>query len=193
MKADEATEHLEKAAEPESDNKGLAIYIAVLAVMLAIAALGGSNAAKDMANENIMASDKWNFYQAKNLRQTQFRISAEALELEMKSRPDMPAEARAAYQEKIAAYRATVARYESEPETGEGKKELLAKAKEHEEARDLAGERDPWFDAAESALQIAIVLASVSAIVGLPALTWISGALALLGVLTTANGYLLLF
>jgi hypothetical protein len=193
MKADEATEHLEKATEGGGDNKGLAVYIAVLAVLLALAALGGSNAAKDMANENILASDSWNFYQAKSVRQTQFRISADILELELKSRPDMPADARAAYEEKIKAYRATVVRYDSEPENGEGKKELMAKAKAHEAARDHAGDQDPWFDAGESALQIAIVLASVSAIVSLPVLTWISGALALGGALATLNGYLLLF
>lgn len=193
MKADEAAEHLEVAADKGGENKNLAIYIAVLAVLLAFAALGGSNAAKDMANENILASDRWSFYQAKNVRQTQYRLAAETLELEIKTRPDMTAEARAAYEEKIKAYRATVARYESEPENGEGKKELMAKAKEHEEARDLAGQRDPWFDIGESALQIAIVLASVSAIIELPILTIISGILAVSGTLSTANGYLLLF
>lgn len=193
MKADEAGEYVEKVAEGGDGNKKLAIYIACLAVLLAFASLGGSNAAKDMANENILASDRWSFYQAKNVRQTQYRLAADQLELELVARPDLTPEARQAFEGKIKAYRDTVARYDSEPANGEGKKELMAKAKEHEEARDLAGQRDPWFDIGESALQIAIVLASVSAIVGLPVLTWISGILAGVGVLTTINGYFLLF
>ena len=55
-----------------------------------------------------------------------------------------------------------VERYESDPKTGQGKKELLAKAREWEKQRDRAAERDPNFDFAEALFQIAIVLGSVS-------------------------------
>ena len=44
----------------------------------------------------------------------------------------IPDAAKAALKKKVEGYRKTIARYESEPETGEGKKELLAKAKEYE-------------------------------------------------------------
>jgi len=50
----------------------------------------------------------------------------------------------------------------SEPETGEGLKELMAKVKALEAQRDRAMRKDPYFDYGQALLQIAIVLASVS-------------------------------
>ncbi len=47
--------------------------------------------------------------------------------------PALPAETRKAMQEKVNAYKKTVARYESEPDTREGKKELIERARAHEE------------------------------------------------------------
>ena len=48
----------------------------------------------------------------------------------------MPASTKEIFQKKIADYKKTIDRYESEPDTKEGKKELLNRAKEHEEMRD---------------------------------------------------------
>ena len=53
-------------------------------------------------------------------------------------------------------------RYESEPATGEGKRELLAKAKELEAVRDHAKKQSPWIGIAGSVMQIAIVLLTAS-------------------------------
>jgi len=94
---------------------------------------------------------------------------------------------------KIRGLQKTVERYESEPETKEGKKELMVRAKEHEAARDHAMRQDPWFDYAEGMLQIAIVLLSVSIVASVPALYWAGSVLGALGFLSTINGYFLLF
>jgi hypothetical protein len=96
-------------------------------------------------------------------------------------------------QKKIEDYKKTIDRYESEPETKEGKKELLVVAKEHEAVRDHAMRQDPWFDYAEGALQIAIVLLSVSIVAGLPALYWTGTVLGALGAIFTANGFFLFY
>ena len=80
----------------------------------------------------------------------------------------------------------------SEPETGEGKKELLAKAKEYEKQRDHALKQDPYFDYAEALLQIAIVLISVAIIAEIGWLVAIGGLLGGVGALLMVNGYLLL-
>ena len=93
---------------------------------------------------------------------------------------------------KLDLYKKTIARYESEPDTGEGKKELLARAKEHEVKRDIALKQDPYFDYAEALLQIAIVLVSVAIIANLTWLAFVGGALGVMGVLLTINGFLLL-
>jgi hypothetical protein len=82
----------------------------------------------------------------------------------------------------------TAARYGSEPETGEGTKQLAEKAKHAEEERDLAAAKYHHFEIASAAFQIAIVLASATIITGMIALAWISGGLALVGVAFTAIG-----
>ena len=95
-------------------------------------------------------------------------------------------------EERLADYERTIKRYESEPDTGEGKKELMVRARTHEQERDVAMQRDPWFDYAEALLQIAIVLTSVAIIAGTPVLFGGALILGILGSLATLNGFLLL-
>ena len=104
----------------------------------------------------------------------------------------MPPQIKELFTKKIEEYQKTIARYESEPETKEGKKELLVKAKGHEAIRDHALLQDPWFDYAEGLLQIAIVLLSVSIIGSIPALFLVGGIVGFLGLLSTLNGFLLI-
>ena len=68
----EAAEQIAEARESadESFKNRAALSIAFMAMLLAITSLGGGNAAEDMANNNIHASDTWAFYQAKSIRQT---------------------------------------------------------------------------------------------------------------------------
>ncbi|MBZ0140601.1 MAG: DUF4337 domain-containing protein, partial [Pseudorhodoplanes sp.] len=169
-----------------------AILIAVLAMLLAITALGGSNAGKEAVNNNVLASNYFGFYQAKNMRQTAIRLAADHLELAVLSDPSIPDAAKAVLARKVDDYRKTVARYESEPDTGEGKKELLVRAKEYEAKRDHALKQDPYFDYAEALLQIAIVLISVAIIAELGWLVAVGAMLGGIGVLLMVNGYLLL-
>ena len=192
MQADEAAELMEKDKESDVFKQRAAVAIAVFAKMLAICGLGGGNATKEAVNSNVLASDAWNFYQAKNIRQTAVQLAADELELGPLADPALPAARKQAVEKKLADYKATVTRYESDPKTNEGKKELLAKAKTLEEARDHALKQDPYFDYAEALLQIAIVLISVSIIAGLPWLAFFGGGLGLIGVLLTINGFFLL-
>jgi hypothetical protein len=168
-----------------------AIYVGVIAMLLAIATLGGAEATKEMLNANIQASDTYAFYQAKNIRQTIYQISAAELEL-LAVGGAISGDAGAKAAELVKRYRDTVARYDSDPATGEGKKELLAKAHEWEHARDHARAQLPNFEYAEALFQIAIVLGSVAIVAASPWLVSFSGILATAALLLTANGYLLL-
>ena len=114
------------------------------------------------------------------------------LELQLVRDQAMPASTKEIFQKKIDDYKKTIDRYESEPDTREGKKELLNRAKEHEKTRDHAMRQDPWFDYAEGMLQIAIVLLSVSILGSIPSLFIVGSILGLLGLLSTLNGFLLL-
>lgn len=187
--------HHEEGHTAEADanfRKYTGIYLGIVAMLLAITALGGSNATKTMLNSNIQASDIYGYYQAKNIRQTVYQLTAEQLDSELLGLPEMPEAARAKIRERINRYRERVDRYESDPATGDGKKELLAKAKEWEARRDQAAERDPNFDFAEALFQIAIVLGSVSIVAASRSLVKLSGVLAAAGSLLMLNGYFLL-
>jgi len=190
MEAHETTELIEHGHE-KSKNR-TALLISCLAMVLAIASLGGSNAMKEAAHENILAANTYSFYQAKAIRQQALKIAISDLELKLASDPKLPPQIKELFTKKIEEYQKTITRYESEPETKEGKKELLVKAKGHEAIRDHALLQDPWFDYAEGLLQIAIVLLSVSIIGSIPALFLVGGIVGFLGLLSTLNGFLLI-
>jgi hypothetical protein len=192
MKAEEAAEMMDQEKAQNRFKQRAAIVIAILAMLLAITGLGGQNATKEALNENIQASNFFNFFQAKNMRQTAYSLAANEIETAWLRNPSLPEEARAALQKRAEDYRKTVARYESEPETNEGKKELLARAREHEIKRDHALKQDPYFDYAEALLQIAIVLISVSIVAEVVWLSFVGGALGAVGGLLMINGFLLL-
>jgi hypothetical protein len=192
MKADEAADLMDKDKEQDHFKRRAAVVIAVFAMLLAITGLGGQNATKDAVNSNIEASNMFNFFQAKNMRQTAYAIAADELELAWTNDAQLSAEAKTALGRKVDDYRKTVARYESEPETGEGKKELMAKAKDAEKKRDHALRQDPYFDYAEALLQIAIVLISVAIVAEQVWLSYLGGALGVIGALLMINGFLLL-
>jgi Domain of unknown function (DUF4337) len=185
----------EEAHSAEADasfRKYTGIYLGIVAMLLAITALGGSNATKTMTNANIQASDIYGYYQAKDIRQAVYRLTAEQLEAELLAQPGMPDAAHSKIEDAIKRYRDRAERYESDPSTGAGKQELLAKAKEWEARRDQAAERDPNFDFAEALFQIAIVLGSVSIVAASRSLVKLSGVLAIAGTLLMLNGYFLL-
>ena len=192
MEANDAAEMMEAEKTPDRFKQRAAVLIAVLAMLLAITSLGGNNATKEALNSNVLASNYFNFFQAKNMRQTAITLTADQIELAVLNDASIPDAAKEPLKKKLDGYRKTIARYESEPETGEGKKELLAKAKEYEKQRDHALKQDPYFDYAEALLQIAIVLISVAIIAEIGWLVAIGGLLGGVGALLMVNGYLLL-
>lgn len=192
MKADEAADLMDKEKEGDRFKQRAAVAIAIFAMVLAICGLGGSNAGKEAVNNNVLASNFFNFYQAKNMRQTAFTLAADEIEIVRLQDPGLPDGMKTALQKKLQDYKATIDRYESDPKTNEGKKELLVRARTHEQARDHALKQDPYFDYAEALLQIAIVLISVSIIASLPWLAFFGGTIGLVGALLTLNGFWLL-
>ncbi len=170
-----------------------ALMVSIFAMILAVSNIGSSNASGEATEQNILASNVYSFFQAKNIRQTQFKLSADNLEISLANQDKLTPAAKAVVEKKIEAYKKTIERYESEPETGEGKKELLLKAKEHEKRRDKALLKDPWFDYAEGLLQVSIVLASVAIVTSTPVLLIGSMTLGVLGSIATLNGYYLFF
>ncbi len=180
----------------------ISVWIGVLAVLLAICGMGGSNATKDSTLKNIEAANTWAFFQAKNMRRELRRTQVDQLEFMMAGNPQLNEAARTAITDKIKALKANDARLTSEPEKidaegkksgGDGLDELFKKAKGLEAERDLAMKRDPYFDYATALLQIAIVLASVALIASGSSLLIASGLVGIFGALLTLNGFTLTF
>jgi hypothetical protein len=194
----------EERAEHAADDKfrdRAAMLIAIMAMLLAVGSLGGGNVAEDMVHNNIKASDTWAFFQAKNVRQTQYRIAVEQMEAQLASDAGLTPEARASLQQLADKYRATITRYDDEPDPaapgdslrGEGKKQLSAQARQYEALRERASEQDTSFDYSEVAFQLAIVLGSVAILALSRKVLYLSMGLGAAGLLLMINGFLLLF
>ena len=164
-----------------------ALVIAVLAAILAVCELGGDNSKNAMIFNNIKASDTWSFYQAKNQRQTAYKLAEDQLKREEASTSLSPA-ARAAAQADLARYAKDIARYEDEP-GGEGKKQLKERAENFEKTREIASRQNDDFDLAQMVLQLAIVLGSVSILATSRPLLWVAGGLGTFGAVMLANGF----
>ena len=169
----------------EGSNKNIAILIAVLAALLAIAEMGAKSSQTAVLTEHVEATNQWAFFQAKTVRQTVIRTAAEELEAQYKDAATTPAAVKA----QIEAWRRTVARYDSEPETSEGRKELAASAKAHAERREVARSAYHLFEYGSAAFQLAIVLASAAAVTSVMFLAFIAGGLGLIGAALTALAF----
>ena len=184
MSAHESMEHAEHAEHASSENRKIALLIAVLALFLAISETLGKGAQTESISKNVEASNLWAFFQAKSIRRTVVQTAAEGAKLI--TAPDDAT--KAAVQKQIDDWQKTAARYRSEPETKEGTEQLAEKAKDAEHERDEATAKYHHFELASAAFQIGIVLASATIITGMIALAYISGLLTLAGVAMTVLG-----
>ncbi len=190
MESTDVADSLKETAKELDLDRRVAVYIAVLAVLLSVCSVGGGNSTKDSTRTNIQASDTWAFYQSKHQRQTAYKLAAEGLQLRL-SEPGLADVTRKEIEKKLASYDAEIAHLESDAHKGEGKKELAAKAKDFEKDRDTALKQDPYFDYAQAFLQIGVVLASASIVLKNSSLLWGSGFLSFLGFLLMLNGFTL--
>jgi len=140
----------------------MAVVVSILAASLALSGIGAKSSQTAYLTHHIAVSDTWNFYQAKNLRAV-LRNSQMAL-LESLPNADQPA-----IQDRIKAARAEEARMRDEPD-GDGMKQLRAKAEHEQHDRDHAFHKYHGYEYTSGALEISIVLASVSVVTRIRAL-----------------------
>jgi hypothetical protein len=173
----EHAEHAEHASH--SGNKKIALLIAVLALFLAFSETLGKSSQTSAITLNVATNDLWSFFQAKTIRMTVLTTAADQLQIEADRTTD--ADAKARITKAIDGWKKTVARYNDEPDTGEGRKQLAERAKQAEEKRELALARYHQYEFASAAFQIGIVLASAEVITSIVALGWLSGIVGLVG------------
>jgi hypothetical protein len=175
-----------EARRDKTFSRRVALTTAIYAVALAVAALGGNNAMKDMLLAQQQASDQWAFYQAKVVREHLYRSQRLTLELALADPSALTAGGRGKVEALVRQLTEEEKRYNVE------KKDIEQSAKRLEAERDRNRDRDPYFDYAEVLLQIAIVTASVSILSSSRPMFWFSLGLAIGGVLFALNGFLLL-
>jgi hypothetical protein len=182
----EAIEKAQEGEHGEGFNRKIALVIAILALFLSFSETLGKGAQTEATTKNIEASDLWAFFQAKSIRMTQVNTAAEEMSVAAAGAGD--AAAKDAMQKQIDAWKKTASRYDSEPSTNEGRKELVERAKGAEEERDLSMAKYHHYELSSAAFQVGIVLASAAVITGMVVLAWLAGALGVVGLALLALG-----
>jgi hypothetical protein len=137
-------------SEREAQLKDKAGFIIVIiAVLLALCTYFSSQNSSKILTNTIEANNTYSFYQAKSIKGT---LAEMALD-DAVARHDV---------QKADKLKAKITRYESEPETNEGKRELLAKAKALEAERAEARKHSKYYTFTAMLYQIAIVFLTAS-------------------------------
>ena len=184
----EAIEKAQEGEHGEGFNRKIALVIAILALFLSFSETLGKGAQNEATTKNIEASDQWAFFQAKDIRRTVTNVAADQTGLLAAGLTD-PA-AKAALDKQIDTWRQTAARYELDPKTGDGRKEIEERAKGAEEERDLSMAKYHHYELSSAAFQVGIVLASAAVITGMVGLAWCAGALGVIGAVLLGLGIL---
>jgi hypothetical protein len=164
-------------SKPDPWARGVAVLISVLAAALAVTEIGEKASQTGYLTHHVAVSDAWSFYQAKNMRAAVKDTEAQLL-------ASLPNTAEPAVQARIKEAQDYAARMRDDPQGGDGMKQLAQRARAEEAARNEAYHRYHNYEYAAGALEIAIVLASVSVITRARLLTLVAvviGALAGLG------------
>jgi len=156
------------------------MVISVFALILAVNSWYGNKLSSQTLNDTIAANDVWSFYEAKSIKQMLAEQSLEAAVARKDS-------------ERVEKLEAKIARYESDPATGEGKRELMAKARALEAERDRAKKQSPWIGFAGTLYQLSIVVLSASILAVSMSMFWGSFFVAGLGLLLSAQGVFLFY
>jgi len=171
--------------------KTVALSTACIAVVLAIASVGGSNAAKEMMKSQIEAANRWAQYQAKSIRERMAEQEIRRLQIEVAAREgDASANAgkiRDLLNKELEYYASEKKQY------GSDKKEIGDIANELTKESFTNQRKDGYFDTAEMLLQIAIVMASVAMLADSRLAYGVAMTLALAGAFFAFDGFTLKF
>ena len=139
-------------------DKRIALLIAVLALCLAVVETGAKSAQTAAITSNVESANLWSFFQARSIRQTTVRTAAEQAEL---AKPAAEPAARTAIEAQQKAWRDAAGRWESEPATGEGRKELSVRARAAEAKRERSMAAYHLYEYGAAAFQVGIVARKV--------------------------------
>jgi hypothetical protein len=159
----------------DPSNKKVALVIAVLALFLAISETLSKAYQTEVITKQVEASNLWAFFQAKSIRKTSTEVALHTAQISPQA--DDPKVV-----EQMKKWAGAVKRYDTEPETGEGRKELAERAKKAQALGELANHKYHNLEISSGVLQVAIVLASSAIITNVMMLAWLAGGLGIVAV-----------
>lgn len=180
---EEAIEEAEKVdrAEREIEKRfrnRVSVLVGAFAVLLAIIHVAAAGNAREGVLKTIEASDTYNYMQAKIIREAIAKTAAQSPSLDPSAKADMLKEA---------------AKLRNPDKAGHGISQLQVQADRLREEGELASKKGEWYEFAETAMQVAIVLLSIALVARSGAI--VAGAVSLAGLgavlaIATAAGLL---
>ncbi len=173
---DEAIERTEQVdrAERELERRfrdRVSILVGLFAVLLAIIHVAAAGNAREGVLKTIEASDTYNYMQAKIIREAILKTAAQQSSLSAAAKAGMLRDA---------------AKLRSPDKAGHGISQLQPQADRLRDEGKLASAKGEWYEFAETALQVAIVLLSVALVARSWAIVAGAAALASIGVVMAA-------
>jgi flagellar motility protein MotE (MotC chaperone) len=159
----------------DASNKKIALVIAVLALFLAISETLSKAYQTEVITKQVEASNLWAFFQAKSIRKTTTDVALQSAQISPNAEDPKVTE-------QIKKWAAASKRYDTEPDTGEGRKELAERAKKAQALGELANHKYHNLEISSGVLQVAIVLASSAIITNVMMLAWLAGGLGIVAV-----------
>lgn len=163
------------------EDKRVGIKIAIIAVIMAIVSSYGKNAANDMIINEVKASNGYAWYQAKRIRSAMNDQVISQIDIDLLGQPsDAQRETMGKLKKKL---QEKNAEYKTENE------EILKEADTTRANAALAGKKNDAFDRAEIALQVAVVLCSLTLLTGSALFSRAGLGLAALGVVLAGMAF----
>jgi hypothetical protein len=179
---DDKEEKAEEKAEAKSKsrlNTAVAITVALIATFMGVCSVKDGNIVQQMQQNQADKIDNWNFYQARNVRETIYQTTVDQLKLMAAS---APAAARADYVKQIAAYQAKA------KEQDDKKAQQKADAEKADKDYNRWNLHDDQFDLSEAMLSLAIALLATTSLTNKKALYFVALVPTFFGVLMGLAG-----
>ena len=173
----ERADHVERAAEKKFRDR-VSILVGLFAVLLAIIHVVAASSARESLLKTVEASDTYNYMEAKIIRESLLKSLADTPSLSPEAKAGMLRDA---------------ARLRNPDKAGHGIVQLQSKADRLREEGEHSAKTGEWYELAETAMQVAIVLLSIALVARSGAIVGGAVSLAALGVVlaaATATGVL---
>jgi len=171
---------------PEEKKERWLSYVSISTILFAVCATlstfkGGQYSTKTVLNQ-LNVANSWAYYQSKDLKSYLHEIQKDQLELAVKY-SSLPREASEEYKRKVDAYDEKIKKYDVQ------KKDIERDAKAYEQDIKLTQAHSQDFGMAVIFLQIAILLASISALMKKISLWYGSLSVGSIGIVYFCNGF----